>query len=407
MKNLVTSMGTVKFQKTLYKNRNTGECSYLLDSNLGLDDHQRMTEDAEAKAVQTSYRKGGEAVSILDSVSKETVKNKIHALDFSKLKEKFPEKKRVAKYLYIDADEDHASLQFNERRGDLLRNEQGRKNNCIQTKLIYVYEGTEKESPAGKRRQLVNPHYFCGVYGGRSNQDLWQEVHDYLDAVYDLTKVKQVYLNSDGGGWIRNAGGRLHGVIRVLDGFHLNKYLLKMTAHMLDSADDARKELIRTIRDGRKSDFGALAEKLTEYGESNGECRRIADSANYILSNWSAAKIRLQWDDGVIGCSAEGHVSHVLSDRMSSRPLGWSRTGADKMAHLRAYYFNHGDMLELVKAQALPKAAGCEKDIILTPSLIERESLYPGWGKYVGHANHSVSVQGQKLAWLSAKISYI
>lgn len=28
--------------------------------------------------------------------------------------------------------------------------------------------------------------------------------------------------------------------------------------------------------------------------------------------------------EGVIGCSAEGHVSHVLSSRMSSRPMGWS-----------------------------------------------------------------------------------
>ena len=77
------------------------------------------------------------------------------------------------------------------------------------------------------------------------------------------------------------------------------------------------------------------------------------------------------------------------------------------MARLRAYYFNHGDMLELVKAQALPKAAGCENDIILKPSLVENESLYPLWGKYVEHANHSVSIQGQKLAWLAAQIDYI
>ncbi len=47
---------------------------------------------------------------------------------------------------------------------------------------------------------------------------------------------------------------------------------------------------------------------------------------------------------------------------MSSRPLGWSRTGADQMARLRVYYFNGGDMLELVRYQkeSLPKAAGCE-----------------------------------------------
>ena len=48
---------------------------------------------------------------------------------------------------------------------------------------------------------------------------------------------------------------------------------------------------------------------------------------------------------------------------MSSRPLGWSRTGADKIARLRVYQFNGGNMLELVRYQKvrLPKAAGCEE----------------------------------------------
>lgn len=47
-----------------------------------LEKHARMMEDAEAKlleeAVQTSYRRGGENANILDKVSKQTVKNKIH-----------------------------------------------------------------------------------------------------------------------------------------------------------------------------------------------------------------------------------------------------------------------------------------------------------------------------------------
>lgn len=52
------------------------------------------------------------------------------------------------------------------------------------------------------------------------------------------------------------------------------------------------------------------------------------------------------------GCSAEGHVSHVLSDRMSSRPMGWSQTGADRMSKLRGYEKNHGreKIIELVRS---------------------------------------------------------
>ena len=72
----------------------------------------------------------------------------------------------------------------------------------------------------------------------------------------------------------------------------------------------------------------------------------LLDTKEYILSNWMAAKIRLRDRETVIGSSTECHVSHVLSSRMSSRPMGWSRTGCDKMSHLRAYYMNKGDMLD-------------------------------------------------------------
>lgn len=77
IRQLVTSLGTVQYRKTLFINKTTKERSYLLDRELSLEKHQRITEDAEAQllteAVQTTYRKGGEAVSILDDVSKETV----------------------------------------------------------------------------------------------------------------------------------------------------------------------------------------------------------------------------------------------------------------------------------------------------------------------------------------------
>ena len=114
-KKLTTSLGTVCFEKTLFRNKQTRESAYLLDRILGIESHERLTEDAEAKlleeAVQASYRKAGEETSLTDHVSKQTVKNKLHKLTFPQQKETKPEKK-VIEYLYIDADEDHVSLQF-------------------------------------------------------------------------------------------------------------------------------------------------------------------------------------------------------------------------------------------------------------------------------------------------------
>ena len=101
-KQLVTSLGTVQYRKTLFISKTTKERSYLLDRELSLEKHQRITEDAAAQLLT-------EAVSILDDVSKETVMDKIRAIDFTKV-HKAPETLREIPYLYIDADEDHVAL---------------------------------------------------------------------------------------------------------------------------------------------------------------------------------------------------------------------------------------------------------------------------------------------------------
>lgn len=91
--------------------------------------------------------------------------------------------------------------------------------------------------------------------------------------------------------------------------------------------------------------------------------RKAAET--YIPGNWPGLLRSMTGEDKKTGCSAEGHVSHVYADRMGSRPTGWCRTGADRMARLRIYRQNKRDMLELVRYQKkeLPVAAGAEEVI--------------------------------------------
>ena len=222
--------------------------------------------------------------------------------------------------------------------------------------------------------------------------------------------MKKIYLNADGGGWIETAKTRIKGVTYVLDEFHLQKYLMKMISHMKDSADDALRELRKAIRNGTKADLVEVVERLKnalpeERIESG--TMRLEQNRDYILNNWGAARIRLLRKEGVIGSSTEGHVSHILSSRMSSRPMGWSRTGAGKMAELRAYYYNGGDMLELVRYQKteLPKAAGCEEKSIFPGDIIQSEKCRHGMlGKYVEAMTHSVSMQTKKKVFFNEHI---
>jgi len=409
-KQLITSLGAVTFSKTLFTNREKGTSEYLLDRLLGLERNERLTQDAEARlleeAVQTSYRRGGEETSLTAEVSKQTVKNKIHQLEFPKNEEK-PDRKKEVEYLYIDADEDHASLQFREKKGDLTKNENHQKNNCLITKLVYIYEGIEKESPKSKRHCLISPYYFCGVNSGDDNLKFWDEIYEYLDDHYDLEKVKKIYVNSDGGSWIKAGMKRIAGVTHVLDEFHLEKYLTRLTSHMKDSRTDAADELRKAIRSKTKREFNELVDYLEGYLEGETGLKRMEEARKYIQSNWISAKLRLQHKDGIKGSSTEGHVSHVLSSRMSSRPMGWSKKGAAKMAQLRAYHQNGGNILELVKAQPreLPKAAGAEYEVLSGAEILESEKNRHGvLGKYVESISHSMSSHNKKITYFNAKI---
>ena len=89
--------------------------------------------------------------------------------------------------------------QFWEKKGDLTQNENHQKNNGLITKLVYIHEGIEKDSPESKRHCLKNPYYFCGVSTGEENLRFWDEVYEYMENNYDLDKVKKIYVKSDGG----------------------------------------------------------------------------------------------------------------------------------------------------------------------------------------------------------------
>jgi hypothetical protein len=397
-KPMLTSIGEISYRKTLYINKKTGERTYLLDRILGLEENARMTEDAEAQmleeTVQTSYRKGGESASILGQISKGTVKNHLHVLQFPRFETE--EEKKQVRYLYIDADEDHVPLQFFEKKGDIRRDGNGRKNNSVQVKLVYVYEGIEPESPGSRRYRLIHPHYFSGVYEGSDNEKLWAEVAEYIEDRYDTEHIEKIYLNADGGNWIKGCKRKIDGITEVLDEYHINKYLTKMTSHLYDSADEGKLVLRDSIREDTKAGFRKVVQKIRGYAKEE-DLDRIEEGERYITGNWMAAKIRMRKANGIVGSSTEGHVSHVLADRMSSRPLGWCKTGADRMGKLRAYYWNGGDMLELVRYQKEVRAKARKEKPVYPGEILrscDRKHAYNG--KYFDDLQHSIPAQVRK-----------
>ena len=368
----ITSLGEVIYKKTYFYNSKTKERCYLLDQLMGMNAHARITEDAVARifteAVDSTYRKGGENASISEAVvSKETVMDKLHTLEFPPVSA--PSEKKQIKTLYIDADEDHVSLQYLNKKGDI---KDGR-SNTFMPKLAYVYEGIEIEED---RHKLTGVKYFGGGYeGSQRTAEMWKEVFDYIAEAYDEEFLERIYINGDGAEWIKS-GAKVHAKAKlVLDRFHMHKYILAATSHLLDSAQDARSEIFRAINGKRKKDAEEVFDRIIDITDSASKRKAVETSKNYILGHWTAIMTGVRNRKDNIHCSAEGHISHIFADRLSSRPLGWSRVGADKMARLRIYQKNGGDMLELVRHQKkeLPLAVGCEEVIYNSNQMFQME----------------------------------
>lgn len=368
-----TSLGDVTYKRTLFKNAKTGASCYLLDQLMRLDKHARITEDAVARildeAVESSYRKGGKNASITGSgVTKETVMNKIHALQFPM--PGHPKNKKTMPKLFIDADEDHVSLQYLEKKGDIKKP----RNNTVMPYVVYVYEGIDTEEDG--RPKLINPMYFGGIYEGTEGvKRLWDEVYAYIEDAYDIDSLEQIYISGDGANWIKAGEKYIKPAEFRLDKYHMHKYIKAATAHLGDSADDAISEIYKAIHKRRKWMAEGVFNKILAVTENESKQKAVEASKTYILGNWSGVIRSMTGKEKKIGCSAEGHVSHIYSDRMSSRPLGWCYTGADKMARLRIYHQNKGSMLDLVRYQKceFKMAAGAEEVICSAGEVIASE----------------------------------
>ncbi len=325
-KTIATEFGDVTYERTYYRNKLTGEYKHISDEIVGIKAHDKMDIGLRAKLVDSaadlSYSKSGKVIENVISFTDQTVMNAIRdvgAIPNNAIKIKT--RKKVVPVIYIEADEDHVA------------NQNG---NCIEPKLIYVHEGRKHVSK--DRHELVNSRFFSGVYS--NSEEMWLEVANYLDDAYDLDKVEQIYISGDGARWIKEGLNWIPNSKYVLDRFHLSKYLRSATAHRRDLYPI----MWNYIENEEKEYVKELFDELINVCESDYKKTEIKDAKRYVLNHWDA--VLENFNDNYHGCSAEGHISHILSDRLSSRPLGWVKVGVDHMSRIRTFKANGGDLFE-------------------------------------------------------------
>lgn len=300
VRQVVTQLGVVSYHRTYYACREGGY-AYPIDAVAGLESYQRVSSGVVLGLVEAaremSYAKASRVVTG-GQVSKQTVMRKIREAQPAVepvLRQKVP-------VLHVDADEDHVRLQTGDSRI---------------VPLISVYEGIERN---GKRGVCKNV-FHCSEFGKKTDT-LWEEALTEMERRYDLTDTK-IYLHGDGAPWIKQGLEWLPNSIFVLDRYHINK-TLKGAVSGIERKSGCQYEyhLRQALNEGDRDYFSSVRDSLlARWPERE---KSILENCNYLLDHFDAIHIYSTDPEARKGGATEPHVSHVLSSRLSSRPVGWS-----------------------------------------------------------------------------------
>lgn len=304
---LLTTFGNLEIERAYYKPKNGGKSVYLLDKYVGLAPHDKVSFAVKTKFVE-------EAV--------ET--------SYQKGGEK------------ACMTEDVVSKQ------------------TVKNTIHELEVELEEEIPVQKKK-IKNLHI-------QADEDLWLEVQQYIYDNYDTEYLENVYIAGDGAPWIVAGCRVLEKSKFVLDKYHLGKYIHKATTHLDDSQQAAKEFIYGAINERDFDGVMRLLQKCYASTDQEYKKKEVTECARYIKNNWLGIMVRIDDGGAVWGCSAEGHISHVLSARESSRPMGWSKKGVDRISRLRVLTRNEQKIIDLMeyqdKKQRKKNRIECEDQLI-------------------------------------------
>ena len=300
-----------------------------MDRIAGIEAYERVSSGVGLALVEASLEMSYEKASAYvtgEQVSRQTVMNKIRG---ARPRQELAEY-RAVRELHIDADEDHAHLQTG-------------KSTIVP--LVSVYEGVEHQgkrgtcknifhiSEYGKRRGTCKNIFHISEYGKRPPV-LWEEVADELERRYDLSNTK-IYLHGDGAPWIKEGLDYIPNCQFVLDRYHKNK-AIKQALSGIDRLAGSQYEfhIRKALDEGDRGKLVSIRDTLlSRYPDRE---KTIRENMDYLLSNFDAITITKRDEASLNGGCTEPHVSHVLSARLSSRPMGWSKKTLQRLVPILA-----------------------------------------------------------------------
>ena len=325
---LYTDLGMISFARDYYYDKQRRSYAAVLDGMLGIEKRERVGGAVRAelisKAADFSYAKSTDIVTN-GAVSRQTIHDQLLRMS---VPEAEPHKRcETVKELHVYADEDHVHLQKPGKK-------KGKKSRIVP--LVTVTEGTEQECK--NRNRTINPVHF--VDEEFDTKRLWKAVEGYIDEVYDADGLEKIYVHGDGGRWIMNGLEIFPQTKHIMDGYHFGRDLRSIAKIFPKRNVKIALETALMNDDRRKADrfiHELLSEKLEEE-----DVEKVEQFAGYLFCSWE--QIRRRVNDDVPGSCTEAQVSHVLSERFSRDPLGWSETVLGKLTGVRVYIKNGGEI---------------------------------------------------------------
>ena len=324
---ILTDLGKLNLPRDYYYDKNQEKYVSLLDHIIGIRNYERIGDSLSARMVRLatdmSYANSA-AIATEGAVSRQTVKNHIRKIN---IPEKQPEsiEKKVVKELHIYADEDHVHMQRPNK-------ERGKKNKIVP--LVTVTEGMHMES-CGRNRTIGTMHFVDEHF---DTKNLWKSVEGYIGRAYDLEKLENIYVHGDGGKWIRNGLDDFPQTIHVMDGYHLGKNIRALSRKFPKKNVSGR--IRAALQESDRKQIDKILQSLYDASENEQQRKSVSDFGKYVMGNWNEIINRKALK--IPGSCTEAQVSHVLFERFSRDPLGWSEEGLGKLTKLRVYKKNGG-----------------------------------------------------------------
>ena len=240
---------------------------------------------------------------------------------------------KTPEFLYIMADEKWIPLQSHNENGDPQKH---------MVKACVVFEDIDivptKSESKKPRHQLINKYIHFD-----SESNIWDSLYQRLNELYDLDKVKEIWILGDGAHWIK------HGVDKLNDhnwkvGFALDKFHFHKSLTNISNEKEIRNMMYEyIIGDNCRTDFTDLIQALIESEPEREEI--IKREEKYILNNW--ANIRHSFRTVHMGCSMESAISHYICSSFTSVPKAYLAHNLPRYLDNRMYHLNNMDLMNI------------------------------------------------------------